>query len=113
MQRRRRALNPLQADEQTRDVPTVMAARLVLALARGACEPTVAGAVDYLGVYRSTAFRLLSRLVEAGILTKRRARRSWVPPTWVYAVAPEHMRKAKQQQHENPAAVPEGEGEGR
>lgn len=70
-----------------KEAPSVTAARLVLALLRQECPPTGEGVAEYLQVYRSTAFRLLSRLVAAGILTRRKERRDRIPPLWVYAVA--------------------------
>lgn len=66
---------------------TVDGARVALAIDRGWCDPTCAGVAGYLGVYRSTAYRLLSRLVQAGILTRRKEQRDRIPPLWVYAVA--------------------------
>lgn len=85
--RRRPLLPPESVTTREKAPPTVMAAKLVLALLRGQCAPTGDGVASYLGVYRSTAFRLLSRLVEAGILTRRKERRDRIPPLWVYSVA--------------------------
>lgn len=86
--RPRRALQlPVKVRWQDREPPSIIGARLILALQRGECDPTCGGVAEYLRVYRSTAFRLLSRLVEAGILTRRKERRDRIPPLWVYAVA--------------------------
>ena len=66
---------------------TVDGALVAMAIDRGWCDPTCAGVAGYLGVYRSTAYRLLSRLVQAGILTRRKEQRDRIPPLWVYAVS--------------------------
>lgn len=72
--------------EPTREAPSVLAARAVLAIEHALIDPTAEGVAAYLNVYRSTAFRLLSRLVEAGILTRRMEQRDRIPQLGVYSV---------------------------
>lgn len=107
----RKAIDITQVVVEKREPPTILSCRVVLALARRACDPTVAGVCEFLGagVHRSTVYRLLSRLVEAGILTRRVVRRRWVPPTAVYAVAPEFVR-APRKKRQPPAPEPTPDG---